>query len=454
VNGKNEEAGHACRYVERLVWSPWRPSGRIGSLGEMEPPGALVERVARRVPVCVVCGHERPARRPRPVVRREMRAEIPEAPPLVDADGRAVAAVLARARGASTGPADRPVPIAGLLGDLARRDIPASLAEEWIERYLRAGWLTATWRLGGMPQLAWVVLLQPEALAELAWPGAEGRRRAALDAARERTAPLAHPKAREIAALLASPEAESFPPVLAEALAALAVHAEAGEPLAERVFAARYLGGSKALAPLRERLERLVGPLAGIGIREGASVTLLGGAGTLHLARGELDLVACSPFVGLARETVESLQGIAFPAAGLFAVENFAAFEACCRGEVAAARGALVAWSAGYPGRALRRLVELAGERGAPLTVWADLDLDGVRIARLLAGGSPAGATFFRMAPADVAAAPRRHPLSARSIAAIRRDLAERPEAPLVETLQALLDAGSWVEQEAFLAGG
>jgi hypothetical protein len=86
--------------------------------------------------------------------------------------------------------------------------------------------------------------------------------------------------------------------------------------------------------------------------------------------------------------------------------------------------------------------------------VWADLDLDGVRIARLLAGGSPAGATFFRMAPEDVAAAPRRHSLSARSIAAIRRDLAERPGAPLAETLQALLAAGSWVEQEAFLAGG
>ena len=427
---------HACGYEKRWVWSEWTVAG------------ALAERRACRVPVCGVCGREQPARRPRPATLLQTRAEVAEAPPLTDAIGRAVAEALIR-RGAAP-----EAPIRGLLGDLARRGIPASLTEEWIERFLRAGWLTVTRRLGPLAGLAAVALCDAQALQELARPGEHVRRRDALRQARERVAPLAHPKACEIAAILAGPEAESLSSPVLQALAALAVHMEGGDVLAERVFSARHLGSSKALASLRGRLERLVGPLAEIGIREGASVTWLGGAGILGLAGGrELDLQSVSPFVGLARESVEGLEGIVFPAGGLFAVENLAAFEACCRGEVDAARGALIAWSAGYPGRPFRRLVELASAAGALLQIWADLDLDGVRIGRLIASWSPSGAAFFHMSPRDLAVAPRCHPLSARSLAAIRRDLVERPGAPLADTLRALLDAGVWVEQEAFLSG-
>jgi hypothetical protein len=299
-----------------------------------------------------------------------------------------------------------------------------------------------------------MTLLQGDALREFAWPGQDARRKSALDEARERTAKVTHPKAAEIAALLHSPEAEALAPDVVQALAALAHHLEAGEVLAERVFSARYLGGSKALFGLRGRLERLVGPLHEVGIREGASLTLLGGEGLLKMAHRHLDLRDVAPFVGLSRETVESLENIGFPRGGLFVVENLAVFEACCRGEVDAARGALIAWSAGYPNQSFRRLIAFANEATAPLRIWADLDLDGVRIARLIASWSATGASFHRMAPEDLASAPRRHPLSARSIAAIRRDLDERPGAVLAETLRALLAAGCWVEQEAFLAGG
>jgi len=433
---KQGEDLHACRYRRRLVWSGWVRAG------------ALVERLARRVPVCETCGREQPARRPRPAVIREVRAEIHLAPPLADATGRAVAAALLR----HGGTAGRAAPIRGLFGELARRGVPASLAEEWIERFLRAGWLIAGWKLGGQPRLVTVALQQPEALRELARPGEDARRRDALQQARARTAGLSHPKAVEIAAILNSPEAESFPPLLLQALAALGLHAESGEVLAERVFSTRHLGGSKVLANLRGRLERLIGPLGEIGIREGASVTLLGGEGLLHLPDRQLDLRVFAPFVGLAAETLSRVAEIAFPSAGLFVVENLAVFEACCRGEVEAARGALVAWSAGYPSFAFRRLVDLAGKAGAPLRIWADLDLDGVRIARLIASWSPSGAAFYRMSGDDVTRAQRRHPLSPRSVVAIGRDLEERPGAPLADTLQALLDAGCWVEQEAFLA--
>jgi hypothetical protein len=304
------------------------------------------------------------------------------------------------------------------------------------------------------PSLVRVTLCEPRALRELARPGEDEHRRTTLLRAREKVARLTHPKAAEIASVLAGPEAESFPANLLQALAALAVHAESGEVLAERVFSARFLGGSKLLARLRDRLERLTGPLAEIGIREGASLTLLGGEGKLHFKDRDLDLKSLAPFVGLARETLESVETITFPDAGLFAVENLAVFEACCRGEVEAARGALILWSAGYPGRAFRRLVELAATAGAPLRIWADLDLDGVRIARLIASWSGTRTEFYRMDPSDLADALQRHSLTPRSLAAIRRDLAERPEAPLAETLRALLEGGGWVEQEAFLANG
>jgi hypothetical protein len=263
---------------------------------------------------------------------------------------------------------------------------------------------------------------------------------------------VTHPKAAEIAALLHSREADTLAPDVVQALAALAHHVEAGDVLAERVFSARHLGGSKAIFSLRGRLERLIGPLQDIGIREGASLTLLGGEGLLKMAHRHLDLRDVAPFVGFSRETVESLESIGFPRGGLFVVENLAVFEACCRGEVGAAHGSLIAWSAGYPNQSFRRLIALADEAAAPLRIWADLDLDGVRIARLIASWSATGAAFDRMAPEDLASAPRRRPLSQRSLTAIRRDLEERPGAVLAETLRALLAAGCWVEQEAFLA--
>ncbi len=429
----NGEA-HSCRCVERLVWSGWTRQG------------ALEERPARRIASCDVCGRVRRSRLIRLPLLREVRAADPGAPPLASTAGRVIAhALVRRSEGREI------VPMPGMLSDLGRRGIPASVAEEWIERFLRAGWLTAVWKLGDSPLLSSVSLQQPAALRELARPGEEDRRREALREARERVSGLSHPKAAEIAALLAGPEADGLPAPLLQALAALAAHAESGEVLAERVFSARHLGGSKALVALRRRLERLAGPLAEIGIREGAGVILLGGDGILRAADGEIGLRAFAPFLGLAREAVETLREIAFPSGGLFAVENLAVFEACCRGEVEAARGALIAWSAGYPGRAFRRLVELAGRAGAPLRIWADLDLDGVRIARLIASGSASEAAFHRMSPEDLEAAPRHHELTARSLAAIRRDLEERPCAPLADTLQAMLDLGWCVEQEAFL---
>jgi hypothetical protein len=429
---------HDCRYLPRLLWGGWsRVPGAAG----------LEERLGRVVPVCEVCGRERAARFPRRPAYREARAALPEALPLAGPAGRTVAEALARRGGDTTS-----VPARGLLGELDRRGLPASLAEEWIDRFLRAGWIEARWRLdGGAAALAAIDILNPDALAELADPGAAARRHEALGEARAAVAGLAHPKARDVAALLTGEEADSFPPPLSRALAALAVHAESGEVLAERVFAARRLGDSKALHPWRARIERLLGPLAEIGLREGAALALVGGEGRILLPGQPLDLATLSPFVGLSRESCERIETIRLPPAGLLVVENLTPFEACCRGEVDGARGALQVWSGGYPGRAVRAIVERAAAEGAPVRVWADLDLDGVRIARLVGSWTAKGAEPFRMAAMDLAAAPVRRPLTPRAESAIRRDLEERPDDPLAPSLRAMLELGGWVEQEALL---
>jgi hypothetical protein len=259
--------------------------------------------------------------------------------------------------------------------------------------------------------------------------------------------------AREVARLLTSDTARVFSPDLIRALAAIATHVEVGEVLPLRLVSARLLGDSKTLGRLRRRLEALLGPLDALGIRDGAALVLAGGAGRLHFANTALDLARFVPFIGLTQETLDALDSIDFPEAGLFVVENLTPFEACCRGEIGEARGTLVLWSAGYPGRGAHAVVECAAKIAASVRIWADLDLSGVQIARLIRswvdGRAPVEA--YRMAPADVVAASVWKRLRTREAEAIRDDLAERNDAFLADTLHALLEKERWVEQEVFL---
>ena len=437
---------HACAYREVERWSEWVRVERRR------------ERAATRVPICDVCGRERPARRPRRQHRLEVEAAHPSPPPTPDGAGRRTAEELLRRAGGGAGP-QGPVSTRGLTSHLVRRGIEGSLVDQWLETLMGAGWLRLHWRLQPTGrEIAHVRILDPEALENFARPGARGLRQVARNDARKTLASLDHPLADEVAHLIDAelPERESAEVI--RALASLATHVASGDVVAERVFSVRYLGDSKALGRVRRRIESLLGPLEQLGIREAAALVQVGGLGTVHV-RGDEDgsttqlaLAALDPYLGLPRDALaDGRLGIEFADGGLVVIENLACFEAFCRGEVEQPLRSTVAWAAGYPGRAIRRLVEAAAGRGARIRVWADLDLDGVRIARLVHAWSAGTARFHGMTPDDLRGARRSLPLTERAVAAIRADLERQPDAPLAELLRALLETGRWVEQEAFL---
>jgi hypothetical protein len=429
---------HTCRFIEQLQWSEWTTNG------------ILRERSARRIPCCSVCQQVRPVRRTRVPVLLEAEATKPEPPPLAAETGRAIALVLAR-RFRYRGP-DSAIAARGLFSELAARKVPASSTEEWLERFLRCGWVRLIWKLQGTRRsMKALQLIDLDALEEFAVPGQKTERLGVLYEARAAVSTLTHPAAREVARILTDEAAETVPAAQIRALAAVAKHVETGDVLAARVFSARYLDHSKALHTLRKPLEGWLGPLETLGIREGAAIAMLGGMGIIHLEQHVLNLVYLVPYVGLGAETLERVSRVEPPFNGLFIVENLAAFEACCRGEVAAAKGSLVILAGGYPSRAVRAIVMAAVRENVKVRVWCDLDLDGIRIARLLASWVPTTVEPFCMSPDNLALAPKGQPLSPRAVAAIKAELAAQPHAFLADTLRAILMRNEWVEQEAFL---
>jgi hypothetical protein len=426
-------AEHACRFRLRVVWSAW------------ERAGPLRERTGRRVPTCDACGAEQAARRPRAPFVREEEAAPPAPLALLDGTGRSVAlAVAQRAE------ANAVLPARGLLSALAARGVTASAAEPWLEQLMRSGLVRLSWSLSARRELRAVTFLDPTGLEERARPGERAARAAAVASAQGLLEGLEHPVAAEVRRVL-SDEGDTIAPDLARALGAVARHAVDGDVLAERVFSARHLGSSKALSRLRDAIEQRLGPLEALGIRDGASLTLVGGAGRLLLGGGTvLELAATPPFLGLSRETAAAVTHVELPARGLVAVENLTVFDACCRGEVADLAGAMFVWTAGYPGRGVRAVVEAAARAGATVTAWCDLDLAGVRIARIVAGWAR-DVRFYGMAAEDLRSAPRTIALTDRARRAVEQELERGREDSLTETLTALKTGRVWAEQEVFL---
>jgi hypothetical protein len=397
----------------------------------------LRERDVERVAVCIECGRTRSGRYRKVIaVERESRGlEAVHDTFLRELAGRLE--VLLRGRKTlRAGP-----PLRRLGGVRSESDLETLAASAPIRLVYRPK--------GGGLLLHEVHALDSEALGELSHPGEAGRRKAALAEARSATKGLTHPEAQAIGEMVSGEDAAGWDERVLRSLTALARLIEAGETRSSRIFSTEFLGHSKALASIRPRLERLVGPLERLGIRDSGVHLLIGGKGRLRFPDGDLDVERFRS-LGMAPEDVLRLKGVGLPAGGLLVVENLTPFHAClspARND----RDLLVIWSAGFPGRSVTRFVELAASEEKPIRVWCDVDLGGVRIARMIHNASVGKAVPILMDGSVVRSARIACPLARGQRESIERDLTSHPDALLAETLKALLERGVWVEQESLI---
>jgi hypothetical protein len=420
------ESGHRCvRFRHERRAAPWRDAG------------LLREREVERVAVCGECGRLRSGRYRKVVaVEREGRglAAVPDAC-LRELAGRLEVLFRGRKRLRA--------------GSLLRR-LDGVRSESDIETLAASAPLRLVYHpKGGALLLHEIQALDPERLGEISRPGAAARRRAALAEARSATEGLTHPAARAIGEMVAVEDVAGWDERVLRSLAALARLIEAGETRSSRIFSTEVLGHSKALSSVRPRLERLVGPLERLGIRDSGVHLLVGGKGRLRFPGDHLDVERFRS-LGLAEEDVLRLEGVRLPAGGLLVVENLTPFHACL-GPERDDRDILVVWSAGYPGRGVTRFVELAAAGGGCIRVWCDVDLGGVRIARLIHRASGGRAVPILMDGSVVRDARIPCPLTRGQRESIERDLVSHPDALLAETLSAILETGVWVEQESMI---
>jgi len=199
---------------------------------------------------------------------------------------------------------------------------------------------------------------------------------------------------------------------------------------------------------MRTKLERMVGPLERLGIRDAGQIVILGGIGRVWFPHGSLDL-ANFRHLGVSHKDAFEIERVEFPSGGLLVVENLTPFEACID-QIAASQQLMVLWSAGFPGRGVRLVIGKAAESNVRIRMWCDLDLGGIRIARTILRTAPAAEPVL-MDPAALKLTTNRRPLAPDQLAAIRRDLTIHPAEPLADTLKALAAANVWVEQETLI---
>lgn len=418
---------HKCAKFQRIQREgPWRAAG------------FLREREIESVSICRDCGRDRPGRF-RKIIAVEREGTQPQ-----QGDTSIALRRLAR-RIASLTRTRTEIRANGLI-----RRLGGIQAESEIERLARAAPLRLNYRRSsGALQLHSIRVLDRSSLENIAQPGVLARRLDALADARRVVNDLINPEAVSIRELLVADEAVRFDERIIKALAALARLLETGDVLPARAFSARVLGNSKVLSAIRNRLERIVGPLERLGIRDWGGLVLMAGAGVLHLQNSEirLDSLRC---VGVSSEDIVGLRSFDFPASGVLVIENLTPFQACL--EFLNGRGSvLLLWSGGFPNRGVKRLLDEAARLKARIRVWCDLDLGGVRIARLIHEITSGAAEPVLMSPAIMQESKISCPLSAEGMGSLRRDLEQHPNAILADTVRAILSKGEWIEQETLL---
>jgi hypothetical protein len=406
--------------------------------GPWRQTGLLREREVESVSICRDCGRERPGRF-RKIVAVEREGTRSQGGGVTISLRRLARWIVSLSRTRTE------IRASGLI-----RRLGGIQAESEIEQLAHVAPLRLTYRRAvGTLQLHSIRALDRSSLEDIARPGVLARRTAALVEARGTLHNLVNPEAVSIRELLANSKAADFDERIIKALAAVARLLETGDVVPAKAFSAQILGNSKALSTIRRRLEKIVGSLQRLGIRDWGGLVLMAGSGALYLQSAEirLDSLRC---VGVSSEDILALQALDLPRAGILVIENLTAFQACLE-HVGKGTAPLLLWSGGFPNRGVQRLLGEAARQKARIRVWCDLDLGGIRIARLIHAITSGAAEPVLMDPAIVQESKLSCPLSAESMASLRRDLEQRPDAILANTLRAILYKSQWVEQETLL---
>lgn len=305
-------------------------------------------------------------------------------------------------------------------------------------------------RHNGGFRLHGVHVLDRAALSEVAHPGTAAKRVIALASARQSVAQFTHPAAQSIRQLLDENGSNSLDERVVTALAGLAQLVDSGETMPLRAFSAKVLRDSKAFSRIRGRVERITGPVERLGIRESGGLVLMGGAGILRCANGDIavDSFRC---VGCSSEDVLETKSLEIPTGGALLVENLTPFHACIE-QLSTHKSLLVLWLGGFPNRGVSHLIRRVATYGVPVRVWCDIDLSGIRIARLVHKLTDGKAEPVLMQPCVVESATQGCKIPDAQLRNIEHDLKEHPDAILADTLRILLERGEWFEQEAFLS--
>lgn len=411
---------------------------RVRREGLWQQVGLLREREIESVFICRECGRDRPGRF-RKMVAVEREGNDSTATGATTSLRRLARRLLSLSRNRTE------IRATGLM-----RRLGGIRTESEIEQLAHHAPVRLSYRrVGGTLQLHSVRILDRPSLEDVAQPGLLARRTATLAEARTSLANLSNAESISIRDYLSSDKGSELDERVIKALAAVARLLETGDVIPAKVFSARALGTSKALFAIRQRLERIVGPLDRLGIRDWGGLVLMAGSGSLCLQNAEirLDNLRC---VGVASEDILALQTLVLPTPGVLVIENLTVFQACLE-HAGNITSPLLLWSGGFPNRGVQRLLIESARQRARIRVWCDLDLSGVRIARLIHEITSGSAEPVLMGPEIVQESKLGCTLSTENSASVLRDLERRPDAILADTLRAILNKHQWVEQETLL---
>ncbi len=218
-----------------------------------------------------------------------------------------------------------------------------------------------------------------------------------------------------------------------------------------------FLENAETLSQIEDTAIRRARVWEQLGVEQsGAAITAMIGGPLVYKKRGRTFAALQQYFemgepATLSLAQLAGLEHIAPLFHTILTVENLTPFVQAV--EQPALSHALIVYTEGFPNRAVSQLLRLCQQHVANLSFlhWGDTDLAGVRILRNIAdilGEAPA---TFRCGPEEIARLQSRLiPLTPEAHDHIVQDLRDYPDAPGHEILQAVLQYGGWLEQEAW----